>query len=1091
MYFPPDTVWFENTAPAVFAILADTTIKGFLLLALAGLAALGLRKATAAARHLIWMLSIIGLMILPVLYPVAPRWSLDVLPSPSIRVEQAKAPAAHPAKDLPRPKIEQPAPPTLAVPSVKSVSGQPLQTAPVQTPRRPAPAFEASESPAPLRSPPKSRVSFPPLYWILPIWLAGFLIALAPLLLGVAIVWVVARRARPLKDDDWRTAVEDVRRTLHLERPVRVFQANGNFMPMTFGYWRPAVLVPREAGAWSEAKRRAVLLHELAHVRRRDYLTQTIAHLSCALHWFNPLAWVALRRLRVERERACDDLVLASGLAASDYAGHLLEIAHAFRAPAVASACAVTMARPSSLEGRIRTLLDATRKRGGVTLRILGILCVAAFLALAVFALVDFSGTKLKRVPLGEELSTRPDVSLVRQRKSSGSSMSSGGKKIEAENYTLLDILRTVDNSQNPIILLADLPRGRYNVFAEAPVGDRRTLLKNLCEVYSEAFGLSVTRRKIETDVLLLTCPTTASLTIEKAAEDAQSKGFYKHLNLAENRMKTSFRVSIDELALVAGYFIRNGASNEFPVDKNLFGMAFVNETGLDGIYEGGLIWKPGEPSVTEASLTEMGFKLVPARREIEAIVVEHATPGQARTYLLDTTNGPIPTEPLKRTLHMRLYPNPGEEPETFERITETVNVLREIYAADEDGKPLIRSKGIIEPLKISKVGLPSNAALVVAPSDQTDSAIQEILRAEIRVWRTSRFPDRIVRRIKQNTLKIKDATGKPIAGADVTLILVDSSKGATIRMTGYKSDDDGQIGVTPPNNSSPYLLRALEVSHEDYGRTEVKCLMSAPPQGIFLPLVRSGSSEFERILRGIVRDPHGRPVKGVRIRCDGVLLSGGSRISVHGDSVTFSDSSGRFTFYPPDDKRSTSWKGRLIPLNGLYNIRAEAPESLELFPYVGRHDNTRETEITMERGDRFHTFAFEDEDGPIEDEKRLRYIRVTLVRPAKTPWLGSNTERTTLQLDFWRSGALLPYGKYEAELHIDDIHFEPIQISKDSPERIVFRVPERKLFRGRVVHGVTGEPMPGAFVVGRWSADNDHFSGLSDREWDILHAWP
>jgi hypothetical protein len=91
--------------------------------------------------------------------------------------------------------------------------------------------------------------------------------------------------------------------------------------------FRPAVLMPTGAADWPAGRQRVVLLHELAHVRRRDCQVQLVAHLALALHWFNPLAWWAVRRLRIEREHACDDHVLRSGARASDYADHLLQIA--------------------------------------------------------------------------------------------------------------------------------------------------------------------------------------------------------------------------------------------------------------------------------------------------------------------------------------------------------------------------------------------------------------------------------------------------------------------------------------------------------------------------------------------------------------------------------------------------------------------------------------------------------------------------------------------------------------------------------------------------------------------------------------------
>src|SRR4029077_13029222 len=98
-------------------------------------------------------------------------------------------------------------------------------------------------------------------------------------------------------------------------------------MPMTWGLWRTRLLLPEQSNSWPTEQRRAVLLHELSHVRRCDCLTQFLAQIGCALYWFNPLVWIAWRRMQVERERACDDLVLNAGAKASSYAQHLLRSA--------------------------------------------------------------------------------------------------------------------------------------------------------------------------------------------------------------------------------------------------------------------------------------------------------------------------------------------------------------------------------------------------------------------------------------------------------------------------------------------------------------------------------------------------------------------------------------------------------------------------------------------------------------------------------------------------------------------------------------------------------------------------------------------
>ena len=127
------------------------------------------------------------------------------------------------------------------------------------------------------------------------------------------------------------------------------------------------MLIPADAENWSTDQQRAVLLHELAHVQRWDWLTQTIAHISCAIYWFNPLIWVADRRMRLERERACDDHVLTSGCRATDYASHLLEIARTSCPSVFAARAAVAMAQPSWIEKRLRVILATDRNRRPVT----------------------------------------------------------------------------------------------------------------------------------------------------------------------------------------------------------------------------------------------------------------------------------------------------------------------------------------------------------------------------------------------------------------------------------------------------------------------------------------------------------------------------------------------------------------------------------------------------------------------------------------------------------------------------------------------------------------------------------------------------
>lgn len=97
--------------------------------------------------------------------------------------------------------------------------------------------------------------------------------------------------------------------------------------PLTCGVINPVIILPESAREWEATRLRAVLLHESAHVRRRDCLAKHVAQLSRVLLWWNPLAWMLSSRTDQEQERACDEAVLSAGVAPEDYARALLDTA--------------------------------------------------------------------------------------------------------------------------------------------------------------------------------------------------------------------------------------------------------------------------------------------------------------------------------------------------------------------------------------------------------------------------------------------------------------------------------------------------------------------------------------------------------------------------------------------------------------------------------------------------------------------------------------------------------------------------------------------------------------------------------------------
>lgn len=199
------------------------------------------------------------------------------------------------------------------------------------------------------------------------LWLGGVAVVMVRVAVGAARVRALGRRSWCIERGWPVPLLRRLCAELGIERQVKLLEGDAAAMPLTWGVLRPVVLLPASTAQWPAARLEAVLRHELAHVRRFDVLTQLVAEIACALHWFNPLVWLVAKRLRIEREMACDDDVIASGSPPADYAADLVELARSLR-PAPATYAAIAMARPAHLKDRVHALLDDGRRRGGVRL---------------------------------------------------------------------------------------------------------------------------------------------------------------------------------------------------------------------------------------------------------------------------------------------------------------------------------------------------------------------------------------------------------------------------------------------------------------------------------------------------------------------------------------------------------------------------------------------------------------------------------------------------------------------------------------------------------------------------------------------------
>jgi beta-lactamase regulating signal transducer with metallopeptidase domain len=264
-----------------------------------------LRGATAATRHLVWHLAIIFVLLAPLLAPLAP--ALAILPN---------------------------VPGVPGVPHVPEVVFSPaVATVP------------AIENPATLQNNVLGTLgTLGTLLWFLICWLLS----------GLS-VW----RSRPAAIE-WKSEAEKIARRMGITKTIEIREMRSAGSPHVAGFFRSIVMLPPSASTWSAEARHSALVHELMHIRRGDRRTLALAQLACAIYWFNPLMWYAAAALARERERACDDEVLRWGAKPSAYAGLLLDLARA--QSAWTPAAAMSMARPSALEGRLLLILGSSTR---------------------------------------------------------------------------------------------------------------------------------------------------------------------------------------------------------------------------------------------------------------------------------------------------------------------------------------------------------------------------------------------------------------------------------------------------------------------------------------------------------------------------------------------------------------------------------------------------------------------------------------------------------------------------------------------------------------------------------------------------------
>ncbi len=336
-------------------LLAAVLTKGFLLSALLIGGGLALRGLSAALRSAYWTAGALALLVLPLVMGRLPSWELGVVAFPTALFRS---------------------------PAAETLGG--------------GIAAEAG---------------LPWIAWLAMFWLAGSAVLVGRFLVHLARVACATRRARPVPGH-LADLAGSIAKDLGV-RPARV-ALGGTPVPLTWGLWRPVILLPAEADRWPDGLQRAVLQHEMAHIRRRDYACLLGLELCRALHWPNPLAWHMLRRARMAQELACDDAAIRSGIAAPEYARHLVSVARTFARAPGAPVGVLPVLGVSPLVTRVEAALRSGVDRQPLTMRAL-VMAVALITAAAAPIVVadPWSCDEASTPPSPGTLATGPHPAVV------------------------------------------------------------------------------------------------------------------------------------------------------------------------------------------------------------------------------------------------------------------------------------------------------------------------------------------------------------------------------------------------------------------------------------------------------------------------------------------------------------------------------------------------------------------------------------------------------------------------------------------------------------------------------------------------------
>jgi bla regulator protein BlaR1 len=343
----------------VLTFLLRYTLKATVIIGLAFGVTLLFRRTVPACRHLILCTAVNAILLFPVLALLLPEWTLSLLSqlaapwSAGVLVMQGGI------------GVEQ-------GPFVGQVAALPWTT------------------------------------WAVALWFLGALIILTRLIIGLVATRQIARRARVVSEPWLLALTDDIRRRLGLRRLIRVAISTEVTTPFAWGIFRPIIILPQNFDRWQKGDIRFVLVHELAHISRYDVVSVVIAGLITAMHWVNPLVWIARKDINIEAEKACDDYVLCLGHDSNEYALHLLSVLRSLKGERAIAPVGVGMARRSHMEGRLMSILSDRKRTAGLRRSV--IIATTSLILLLAFPLAALQLDAVEGEVASEEVDTAKET---------------------------------------------------------------------------------------------------------------------------------------------------------------------------------------------------------------------------------------------------------------------------------------------------------------------------------------------------------------------------------------------------------------------------------------------------------------------------------------------------------------------------------------------------------------------------------------------------------------------------------------------------------------------------------------------------------